>query len=125
MEGIVLLAVCCAGCSTGNAAHINTSLATKACNSFLTVSGNAPGLLGGGGLPQGQTWTRVLDGASADAKASGDSKLYKAIQSASPFIVGSYDQAAVSRSKFMQAEGKMNDVGDLCGAYGVTLPQVG
>jgi hypothetical protein len=67
----------------------------------------------------------VLDSASTDAKASGDSKLHKAIQSASPFIVGSYDLAAVSRSQIMQAEGKMNDVGDLCGPYGVMMPPVG
>lgn len=112
-------------CGTSTAKPVNTSLATNACHSFLVVSSNAPGLLGGGGLPKNQTWNQVLDSASADAKASQDGNLYRSIQSASPFIVGSYDPTAVSHSQFNQAEGQMNQVGDLCGAYGVTFPQVG
>ena len=113
-----------------SAAPVNTSLATKACHSFLLLSSNAPGLLGGGGLPKDQTWTQVLDSASADAKASGDRNLYKSIQSASPFIVASYDPpraaaAAVSHTQFYQAEAQMNHVGDQCDAFGVTFPQMG
>jgi hypothetical protein len=113
------------GTSTSTAKSVNASLATNACHSFLLVSSNAPGLLGGGGLPQGQTWNQVLASAAADAKASQDANLYRSIQSASPFIVGSYDPTAVSHSQFNQAQGQMNQVGDQCGAYGVTFPQEG
>jgi hypothetical protein len=85
----------------------------------------ATGLLGGGSLPKDQTWNQVLDSASTDAKASRDGNLYRSIQSASPFIVGSYDPTAVSHSEFNQAQGHINQVGSLCGAYGVTFPQYG
>jgi hypothetical protein len=117
--------VALSACGTSTAKPVNTSLATNACHSFLVVSSNAPGLLGGGGLPKNQTWKSGLESASADAKASQDGHLYRSIQSASPFIVGSYDPTAVSHSQFNQAEGQMNQVGDLCGAYGVAFPQVG
>jgi hypothetical protein len=60
---------------TSAAKPVITSRATNACQSFRVVSGNSPGLLGGGGLPKGQTWSQVLDGASADAKMSGDRSL--------------------------------------------------
>jgi hypothetical protein len=104
---------------------VNTSLATSACHSFLLASSNAPGLLGGGGLPKDQTYSQILDSATADAKASGDHNLYRSIQAASPFVVGSYDPTAVSHAQFNQAQGQMNAVGDQCGAFGVTFPQVG
>jgi hypothetical protein len=114
-----------AGCGTSAAKPVNTSLATNACHSFLLVTTNSPGLLGGGGLPKDQTWSQVLGSASADAKASRDSNLYRSIQSASPFIVGSYDPGAVSRSQLIHAENQMDHVGYLCGAYGVGFPLVG
>jgi hypothetical protein len=121
----IVAGIALGACGASAAEPVNTSLATQACHGFLLVSSNSPGLLGGGGLPQGQTWTQVLDSASGDAKASGDGDLYRAIQSASPFIVGSHNPAAVTRSQFDQAEGHMNNVGDLCGAYGITFPPVG
>jgi hypothetical protein len=127
--GVIVAGAALSACGGSTAKSVNTALATNACHSFLVVSSNTPGLLGGGGLPKDQTWNQVLDSASADAKASGDSDLYKSIQSASAFIVASYDPTAVftgriSRSQFNRAEAQVNEVGNLCDPFGVGIPSV-
>lgn len=124
--------VCFAGCSNGPTKPISAPLAAKACNNYLALLTNTPGSLGGG-LPQNQSWSELWATTLAEAKTSGDRRLYEALQSTSPFITGSYEQAAIVaepnsptnrkiRAEFSGAESKVNNVGDLCGPFDVTLP---
>jgi hypothetical protein len=133
--GAVLSGAVLSACGTSAAKPVNRSLATKAYQSYFTVVTNTPGLIGSG-LPKNQSWSQVFSSALTDAKTSGDGRLYRAIQSTSPFITGSYEMAAILaspnspasrsiRAQFSHAESKVNTVNDLCGPYGVTLPAIG
>jgi hypothetical protein len=122
LVGVTL--VISAGCGS-HETKTNAQLATKACQSFLAATVTTGGILSPAGQPQNQDPSQKLNAALSDSKASGDTSLYNAMKKASPAVTGAYNPSSVTQAQFNEAMARMNDVGGLCGPFGVTFPQIG